>query len=43
MEWWPRETGKRAGVRYAEAFYQWAEWDSLPGLRDYLRENVRSR
>ncbi|MFN0171250.1 MAG: PIG-L deacetylase family protein [Bryobacteraceae bacterium] len=43
MEWWPRETGKRAGVRYAEAFYQWAEWDTLPGLREYLRDNVRSR
>jgi len=38
-----RRAGQRAGVRYAELFYFIDEWDHLPGLRDYLRENVRAK
>lgn len=43
MEWASRETGKRAGVAYAEAFYLVDEWDTLPGLREYLKEHVAAR
>lgn len=37
------EAGKRAGVKYAELFYRIEEWDHLPGLRGYLRENARAK
>ena len=38
-----REAGKRAGVPYAELFFAVDEWDHLPGLKDYLRQNARAK
>jgi LmbE family N-acetylglucosaminyl deacetylase len=32
--------GRENGVPYAEVFYFIDEWDHLPGLKDYLRENA---
>jgi LmbE family N-acetylglucosaminyl deacetylase len=45
MEWISRERGKQAGVKYAEDYYYYfiGEFDYLPGLKDYLEENVRKR
>jgi LmbE family N-acetylglucosaminyl deacetylase len=43
MEWISRKRGKEAGVQYAEDFYFIDEFDHLPGLKDYLRSNVRKQ
>ena len=41
MEWISRRRGHEAGVRYAEDYYFIDEFDHLPGLKEYLREQVR--
>jgi LmbE family N-acetylglucosaminyl deacetylase len=41
MEWISRKRGEQAGVRYAEDYYFMDEFDHLPGLKDYLRNNVQ--
>jgi LmbE family N-acetylglucosaminyl deacetylase len=43
MEWISREKGKEAGVNYAEDYYFMDEFDSLPGLKEYLKSNVEKR
>jgi hypothetical protein len=43
MEWISRERGKEAGVKYAEYYYFMDEFDSLPGLKGYLKQNVEKR
>jgi LmbE family N-acetylglucosaminyl deacetylase len=43
MEWISRERGKEAGVKYAEDYYFIDEFDSLPGLKEYLKRNVEKR
>ena len=43
MEWISRETGKEAGVKYAEDYYFMDEFDALPGLRDYLKQNIEKQ
>lgn len=43
MEWISREKGKEAGVKYAEDYYFMDEFDSLPGLKEYLKVNVEKR
>jgi hypothetical protein len=40
MEWISRERGKEAGVKYAEDYYFMDEFDSLPGLKGYLKQNM---
>jgi LmbE family N-acetylglucosaminyl deacetylase len=43
MDWISRKRGSEAGVKYAEDYYFMDEFDHLPGLRDYLRTNVRKQ
>jgi LmbE family N-acetylglucosaminyl deacetylase len=43
MEWISRQRGKEAGVKYAEDYYFMDEFDSLPGLKAYLKQNVEKR
>ncbi len=43
MEWISRERGKEAGVKYAEDYYFMDEFDSLPGLKEYLKQNVEKQ
>jgi LmbE family N-acetylglucosaminyl deacetylase len=43
MEWISRLQGARNGARYAEEYYYLDEFDHLPGLKDYLRQNVEPR
>jgi LmbE family N-acetylglucosaminyl deacetylase len=43
MEWISRQRGKEAGVKYAEDYYFMDEFDSLPGLKAYLKQNVERR
>jgi LmbE family N-acetylglucosaminyl deacetylase len=43
MEWISRLQGGRNGVRYAEEYYYLDEFDHLPGLKEYLRQNVEQR
>jgi LmbE family N-acetylglucosaminyl deacetylase len=43
MEWISRERGKQANVKYAEDYYFMDEFDSLPGLKAYLKQNVEQR
>jgi LmbE family N-acetylglucosaminyl deacetylase len=43
MEWISRERGKEAGVKYAEDYFLLDEFDSLPGLKGYLKRNVEKR
>ena len=43
MDWISRVRGKQAGVQYAEDYYMLDEFDHLPGLKDYLKKNVRKR
>jgi len=40
MEWVSRQRGSEAGVKYAEDYYLLDEFDHLPGLKTYLKENV---
>ncbi|HYM11596.1 MAG TPA: PIG-L family deacetylase [Bryobacterales bacterium] len=40
MEWISRQRGALAGVKYAEDYYFLDEFDYLPGLKDYLRQNL---
>jgi len=40
MNWISRKRGAEAGVRYAEDYYFLDEFDALPGLKAYLRDNV---
>jgi LmbE family N-acetylglucosaminyl deacetylase len=40
MEWVSRERGGLAGVKYAEDYYFMDEFDYLPGMKDYLKQNV---
>lgn len=40
MESWSRKTGLENGVRFAEVFRFVDEWDHLPGLTQYLKDNV---
>lgn len=41
MEWISRKRGSEAGVKYAEDYFFMDEFHHLPGLRDYLRREVR--
>jgi LmbE family N-acetylglucosaminyl deacetylase len=43
MRWISALRGRQTGVPFAEVFYFVGEWDHLPGLKDYLRENVRPK
>lgn len=43
MYWISARRGRENGVPFAEIFYFIGEWDHLPGLKDYLRENVRPK
>jgi hypothetical protein len=43
MEWISRKRGGEAGVRYAEDYYFLDEFDHLPGLKDYLRNQVQKQ
>lgn len=43
MEWISRQTGKQAGVPYAEDYYVLDEFDHLPGLKAYLRQNIQKQ
>jgi len=43
MDWISRKRGAEAGVRYAEDYYLLDEFDHLPGLQDYLRQNLVAR
>ncbi len=43
MESWSRQVGEQHGAKYAEVFYFRDEWDHLPGLAKYLRDNVVKR
>ncbi len=43
MFWISAKRGKENGVPYAEVFYFVGEWDHLPGLKQYLEENVEAR
>ena len=40
MNWISRKRGNENGVKYAEVYYFVDEFDSLPGLKDYIRQNV---
>ncbi|MFN7922858.1 MAG: PIG-L deacetylase family protein [Bryobacteraceae bacterium] len=39
MDWVSRKRGREYGVRYAEPYWFRDEFDHLPGLKDYIREN----
>ena len=41
MNWVSRETGRQAGVKYAEDFYHMGEFHHLPGLEAYIEANAR--
>ena len=43
MDWISRKFGREAGVKYAEDYYLMDEFDSLPGLKDYLAKSVEKR
>ena len=43
MNWISRVRGKEAGVLYAEDYYLLDEFDHLPGLKEYLRQNVEKQ
>jgi LmbE family N-acetylglucosaminyl deacetylase len=43
MEWISRVFGKQAGVKYAEDYYLMDEFDYLPGLKGYLKQNVEKQ
>jgi LmbE family N-acetylglucosaminyl deacetylase len=43
MEWISRKRGKEAGTRYAEDYYFLDEFDYVPGLKDYLRKNLKAQ
>ncbi len=43
MDWISRKRGTENGLRYAEIFYYLGEFDHLPGLTGYLRDNVVKR
>ncbi|MBL8232709.1 MAG: PIG-L family deacetylase [Bryobacterales bacterium] len=43
MEWISRKRGREAGVEFAEDYYFMDEFDHLPGLKAYLKEEVRKR
>lgn len=40
MEWISRRRGQENGVRYGEVYWFGDEFDHLPGLKDYIRENA---
>ncbi len=40
MEWISRKRGRENGVGYAEVYYFVDEFDYVPGLKDYLRQNA---
>jgi LmbE family N-acetylglucosaminyl deacetylase len=40
MDWISRKRGAENGVRYAEVYWFRDEFDHLPGLKDYIRENA---
>jgi LmbE family N-acetylglucosaminyl deacetylase len=40
MEWISRRRGQENGVRYGEVYWFRDEFDHLPGLKDYIRENA---
>ncbi|MFN0103320.1 MAG: PIG-L deacetylase family protein [Bryobacteraceae bacterium] len=41
MNWVSRDTGRKAGVKYAEDLYQMDEFYHLPGLKAYIAANAR--
>ncbi|MCW5983387.1 MAG: PIG-L family deacetylase [Bryobacteraceae bacterium] len=43
MEWISRQRGEENGVRYGEVYWFRDEFDQLPGLKAYLRENAVKR
>jgi LmbE family N-acetylglucosaminyl deacetylase len=43
MEWISRKRGEQAGVPYAEDYYFLDEFHHLPGLKDYLRNQVQKQ
>jgi LmbE family N-acetylglucosaminyl deacetylase len=40
MEWISRKRGEENGLRYGEVYWFRDEFDHLPGLKDYIRENA---
>ncbi|MEX2262405.1 MAG: PIG-L family deacetylase [Bryobacteraceae bacterium] len=40
MDWISRKRGQEAGVPYAEDYFHYDEFDYLPGLKEYLKQNV---
>lgn len=40
MNWISRKRGAENGVKYAEVYWFWDEFDHLPGLKTYLKANV---
>ena len=43
MNWISRVRGREAGVKYAEDYYFMDEFDYLPGLKGYLKQNVEKQ
>jgi len=40
MDWISRKRGQENGLRYGEVYWFRDEFDHLPGLKDYIRENA---
>ena len=43
MDWISRRRGGEAGVKYAEDYYFIDEFDHLPGLKEYLQQNLEKQ